>query len=287
MGKKGVDWASLGLEDFGPTFEKLGINSVNKLIDAAPYLERDHGLDGLCGALGIPNTLKNNGSGQSSSSSASSSSSSGSGSSQSVLMGVLSSKALQFLVIVWVLIALYVWIGGELGFVKGELEVSFSAENNASVNISEMSVVLVPLEREEIITAPLDENGFVKLKAKKDTYDIYLKYDGLMLFTERWKCQPAFRSGGETDISDIIFRALLVRFVTPDGEVIKPESAQLDIGTGKWNELYPVDGEWFAFYFGNDMISIPITFRAEGYGSAVCEYDWGKYRTTKLEVVIE
>lgn len=283
--KKSVDWAALGLEDFGPTFEKLGINTVNKLIDAAPYLERDHGLTGLCSALGIPNHLKNN---SSTTAQTSQSTTSTSTSSSPIWIEVLRSRMVQLFIGALVLIVLYVWIGGELGFVKGELNLTLNNQN-PYISLSEVSAVLVSKEDYDTIISPIDENGNINLKARKGEWELYLKYDGLMLHCTSWRSKAAFASssGATLDITDLFYRALLIKFISPDGETISGKNAYISDNEETWIDCAPLVDGWYVFYFGNTNQLEPLSFKLDGYKPVKLEYDWNKYRVTELEVVLD
>ncbi len=278
--KNSVDWAALGLEDYGPTFEKLGINSVNKLIDAAPYLERDYGLTGLCKVLGIPNHLKQK--------------------KQEPepeptpirkknKFERFIDKVLYISIALMVILGLFIVIGGELGIIKGELDLSITAQDNPLINITDISAVLVSKEDYDTLVFPIDESGNTKLKARKGEWELYLQYDDILYHCTSWESKAAFSFGTNKtlDVSDLFYRPLLLKFIAPNGEIISGKNAYISDSNEKWFICSPINDEYYVYYIANNFQDIPLYFKIDGYESVQLHYDWNKYRTMELEVKLK
>lgn len=275
--KKSVDWAALGLEDYGPTFEKLGINTVNKLIDAAPYLERDHGLTGLCAALGIPNHLKQKNPEPAPSPTPIR---------KKNKFERFIDKGLYISIAVMVLLGIFIFVGGEVGIIKGELNLSITAQDNPLINLTDISAVLVSKEDHDTLVFPIDENGNTTLKARKGEWELYLQYDDILYHCTSWESKAAFTFGADKtlDVSELFYRPLLLKFISPDGTVISGKNAYISDNNENWHICSPIDEEYYVYYIGNNFQDIPLYFKVDGYESVSLHYEWNKYRTMELEV---
>ena len=299
-----VNWDKYGLGEWQETFESMGIQSVGDLIDLAPSIENDLGLDGLCEALGIRNpekekkerekreeeerkrTIENQ---KKNTGKTKGSSGTGHLYIEDIIAGFFI-KILIGIVILGILMVAGIGFGHYVGLIKNTMYVNVTASPEKAIETENVSVKLVSqTNAKNIVHSQVAEDGRLMLKAKYDRYDMYLVYDGEEFLYYTWEINFASLADAnlDIDVSNFFLRPVMVRFSDANGNVVHPETINVESSAGFEVNCTPVNEELYVMHLINQAEGVVLTLEADSYKPVEISSDWNAARICLVEVTLE
>ena len=290
-----VNWDKYGLGNFQETFDSMGIESVGDLIDLAPYIENELGLEGLCDAIGVKNPEKEKRREENTriEKKKRDVDKHKTGSSHLGIEDIIAGffiKILIGVVILGILLLAAIGFGHYFGLLKNTMYVNLTASEESGIELQNVTAKLVSQTNGKKVVLPqVTEDGSLKFKAKYDTYELYLVYDGQEFLYYTWSIP--FANLGEahvdTDVSDVFQRVVFVRFLDSEGNVMHPENIQVDYSDGHEVSCNPLNDELYVMHIGNQAEGVSITLEVDSFKPVKVENDWNTSRICLVEVTLE